>query len=242
MPRAAFVVLLILCLGSLGLGNARAACPAPRQPAKLNVTTLLPHPPEDHDTAYLDLTKEMSRKMKPDEDALGVSSSAMGYRDQTEFQSVKRGGRLCSYLTALDFAYGYTHRLVQIAREIPVGSCLFTEVRKHEYKHVAVDTAIISDNLAYVTDRLQRFIAGYGPTESTDAAAAERQFDAAFGPEAQGIIDHLVDLREAAQAQVDTPAEYARVEDACRIHVDPTKTAAAPSPAAPTPPWHPDGK
>src|SRR5215469_14721733 len=73
------------CVSSLGLGSASAACPARHQPAKLNVTTLLPQPPEDHDTAYLDLTKEMSRKMKPDEDALGVSSSELGYRDQAEF-------------------------------------------------------------------------------------------------------------------------------------------------------------
>ena len=58
-------------------------------------------------------------------------------------------------------------------------------------------------------------------------------------------ISHLYDLTEAAQEKVDTDAEYARVDDACRIHVDTSKTAAAPQqqqqePAMP--PMHPDGK
>ncbi len=71
------------------------------------------------------------------------------------------------------------------------------------------------------------------------------QFETALKSALKPTISHLYDLTEAAQEKVDTDAEYARVDDACRIHVDTSKTAAAPAAAASEPampPMHPDGK
>jgi hypothetical protein len=247
--RAALLALSILCLSMPGLApraEAAGSCPAARQPANLTVTALLPPPPEDHTTSYHDLSKEnLLRKLKPTEDAMGVSSSRLGYDQQADFKLVPHGGRNCFYLTSLKVQFGYKRRLVQIAREVPERSCMYNEIREHEYKHVAVDNAIVTDNLAMVTSALQRFVASYGPIEAADSTAAGARLETAFKSVMNPTIDHLYDLTEAAQEKVDTDAEYARVDDACRIHVDTSKTAAAPASAPPEPampPMHPDGK
>ena len=193
---------------------------------------LLPAPPEDHTTSYHDLSKEnLLRKLKPTEDAMGVSSSTLGHDQQPDFKLVPHGGHNCFYLTSLKLQFGYVRRLVQIAREVPKGSCMYNEIREHEYKHVAVDNAIVTDNLPMVTSSLQSFVASYGPIEAANSDAAAAQLETALKSALKPTINHLYDLTEAAQEKVDTDAEYARVDDACRIHVDTSKTAAAPASA-----------
>src|SRR5215475_948657 len=96
LVRAGFLVLLMAGLWALGLGGAEAAtCPAARRPVQLTVTALLPPPAEDHTTPYADLTKELDRKMKPDEDAMGVSSSSLGWESHATFKAVPRAGHNC---------------------------------------------------------------------------------------------------------------------------------------------------
>jgi hypothetical protein len=244
--RAVLLALSLLCLAMPGLASRAEAgsCPAVRQPASVSVTTLLPPPPEDHTTSYHDLSKEsLRRKLKPTEDAMGVSSSTLGYEFQPSFKSVAHAGQNCFYLSSLNLQFGYSRRLVQIAREVPEHSCMYNEIREHEYKHVTVDNAIVTDNLAMVTSSLKTFVASYGPIAAADAEDAGRQFKAALKSAIKPTILHLYDLIEAAQDKVDTDAEYARVDNACRIHVDTSKTAAAPPPEQPAlPPMHPDGK
>jgi hypothetical protein len=246
---AALLCLSILGLSLLGLAaraEAAGACPAARQPAKVSVTALLPPPPESFITSYHDLSKQtLLRKLKPTEDAMGVSSSRLGYEGAPTFKIVSHGGTQCYYLTSLKLQFGYVRRMIQIASEVPQGSCMFKEIREHEYKHVTVDNAIVTDNLALVTSALQGFVASYGPIEAADSNAAEAQFNTALKSALKPTISHLYDLTEAAQEKVDTDAEYARVDDACRVHVDTSKTAAAPvaAPSQPAvPPMHPDGK
>ena len=248
LPAALFAlsILGLSLLGPASRAEAAGACPAARQPAKVSVTALLPPPEEDFTTSYHDLSKEnLLRKLKPTEDAMGVSSSRLGYEGEPAFKVIPHGGRNCFYLTSLKLQFGYVRRLVQIAREVPKGSCMFNEIREHEYKHVTVDNAIVTDNLAMVTSSLQGFVASYGPIEAADSAAATAQFETALKSAMKPTISHLDDLTEAAQEKVDTDAEYARVDDACRIHVDTSKTAATPAAAASEPampPMHPDGK
>jgi hypothetical protein len=244
--RRAFLAVSILSMSMLGMAMRAEAgsCPAARQPASVNVTALLPPPPEDHTTSYHDLSKEnLRRKLKPTEDAMGVSSSTLGYEFEPSFKSVAHAGHNCFYLSSLNLQFGYRRRLVQIAREVPEQSCMYKEILEHEYKHVAVDNAIVTENLATVASSMKSFVAGYGAIEAVNSDDAKRQFEAALKSALKPTILHLYDLIEAAQDKVDTDAEYARVDDACRIHVDTSKTAAIPPLEQPVmPPMHPDGK
>src|SRR6516164_1725944 len=132
---AAMLSLAILALPGRSEA-ATAACPAATHPAKVTVTPMLPAPLEDQTTSYHDLTKEMSfKKLKPEEDAMGVSSSSLGYDLHAEFRIATRASHSCAYLTSLAVQFGYTRRLVQIAAEVPKDSCMYGEIREHEYKH-----------------------------------------------------------------------------------------------------------
>jgi hypothetical protein len=251
-PRAAALYAAALFLTALMLSSraeAATSCPAASRPAKVTVTPLLPAPREDHATSYHDLTKEMSwKKMKPEEDAMGVSSSSLGYELQSEFKLETRGSRSCAYLTSLAVRFGYTRRLVQIAAEVPKNSCMYGEIREHEYKHVAVDDRILRDNFAAVTADIQNFAAAYGPIETYDGMAANRKLAGALKAVLRPVLGHLNELANAAQEKVDSEAEYERVGNACRTIVDTSKpeTAAlapAPAPSTPSPPpLKPDGK
>ena len=229
---------------------AAAACPAATHPAKVTVTPMLPAPIEDETTSYHDLTKEMSfKKLKPEEDAMGVSSSSLGYDLHAEFRIATRAGHSCAYLTSLAVQFGYTRRLVQIAAEVPKDSCMYREIREHEYKHVAVDNGIVRDNFAPVEAQIKTFAASFAPVETADGAAATKQLADALKLALKPTILHLDELANAAQEKVDTMAEYERVDNACRVFVDTSKPepeAAPPTqPAtpAPTPPsLKPGGK
>lgn len=241
---------MLLAAALLRPGEAAAAatgCPAPSRPPKVTVTQMLPAPLEDHTTSYHDLTKEMSwKKMKPEEDAMGVSSSSLGYEVQSEMKLLTHGGRTCAYLTSLDIRFGYTRRLVQIAAEVPERSCMYNEIKEHEYKHVAVDNGIVRDNFATVTAKIQSFGAAYKPMETSDAEAAKKEFAQALKAELKPVLRHLDELANAAQEKVDTEAEYKRVDNACRVIVDTSKPEPAavvtPAPAAPSTPSPPSLK
>jgi hypothetical protein len=165
----------------------------------------------------------------------------MIYKYVINYQRVAYRGHYCYYLTSVSMKFGYSHRLVEIAHELPEGSCLYKQVRGHEYKHVSVDNAIIRDNLDYVTEALQSAIQSIGAIDAPNSTEAHRRLTTAIGALLEPIVDHVSGLREAAQNQVDTEAEYARVEDACRVHLDPAQAAAAPNPP-PAPPMAKDGK
>jgi len=146
---------------------AAAACAAATHPAKVTVTPMLPAPIEDETTSYHDLTKEMSfKKLKPEEDAMGVSSSSLGYDLHAEFRIAAHGGHSCAYLTSLAVRFGYTRRLVQIAAEVPKDSCMYREIREHEYKHVAVDNGIVRDNFAPIEAQIRTFAASFAPVDN----------------------------------------------------------------------------
>jgi hypothetical protein len=249
VPAAAMLILAILALPGRAEAAA-AACPAPTHPAKVTVTQMLPAPLEDRTTSYHDLTKEMSpKKMKPEEDAMGVSSSSLGYNLHTEFRIAAHGGRSCAYLTSLTVEFGYTRRLVQIAAEVPKDSCMYREIREHEYKHVGVDNGIVRDNFAPVEAQIRSFASSFAPVETVDGAAASKQLADALRLALKPTLIHLEELANAAQEKVDSAAEYERVGNACRVFVDVSKpevaSPAPPAPATPTvtpPSLKPGGK
>ncbi len=226
---------LLLILPAMTAAEA-GVCPAARQAPAVTVTALLPPPPETHTASYRELTSKLNRALRPDSDALGLSSSLLGENPRSSFRMVPHGGQDCYYLAALEVQFGYVERLVQVAREVPEESCLYREILGHERKHVAVDDAVVRDSLPYVEAEVRRFAAGFGPVQAPDRETVDQLLDAALEKAMRPILDHVSALENAAQDKVDTPAEYARVENACRIQAGPTETAAAGTTRAPLAP------
>jgi hypothetical protein len=232
-------LLAIALLSCLPAQAGASVCPAPTGQPQVTIIPMLPTPPESHTASYHELSKKLSRALKPDSDAMGLSSAELGGNVDGDFKLLIRQGRSCYYLKALTVHFGYTYRLVEIAREVPEGSCMFKEIREHEYKHVSVDNAILRDNLPYVQTQLQDFADGLGALEAANAEAAEKQLTAAIKSKMKSILTHVWKLENAAQDQIDTESEYTRVANACRVQLDPNaKAIPVDAPATPT---HPPG-
>jgi len=232
---AACRIVAVLCaMLATAAQAASGTCPAPVEQPVVTVTPMLPAPPEGHSLSYGELTTRLNHAMKPGADALGLSSSKLDAgRIATQFMLVHHGGAACYYLTSLDVSFGYSERSVEIAREVPQGSCMYAKILEHEHKHVAVDDAILRDNLSYVTAQLQDFADGIGPLRVASEVEANRQVAQMMKNPLGRILKHVWKIESAAQDQVDTEAEYARVENACRIAADPKPAAASLPPANP---------
>ncbi len=211
------LLLLLLCLP---VRAEAGPCPAPSHPASVSVTPFLPSVQETHSASYRELSSKMKQALKPGQDTMGLSSSRLDARLHFDFSVRQVSRQRCYYLSAIEAQLGYDYRLVQIAREIPEGSCLYDEIRRHEYKHVAVDEAAVRENLSYVASQLHAVANSLGVTKAVDDQQAQRRVDAALRAAIKPILAHVSALRSAAQDRVDTPAEYARVEQACQTHAD----------------------
>src|SRR5262249_35839980 len=142
-------VLLLLLLW-LPVRAEAGICPAPSRVASVAVAPLLPRVQETHSASYHELSSRMKQALKPGQDTMGLASSRFDMKFHFDFRVLQRSGWDCYYLSSIEAQFGYDYRLVQIAREVPEGSCLYDEIRKHEYKHVAVDETAVRENLSYI--------------------------------------------------------------------------------------------
>ncbi len=234
---AACAFLSVACLSPAAMADI---CRAPKAPPLVNVIAVLPQPEETHSPSYHDLTKEMGAKLKPSYDAMGVSHSDLGFTFVVNTTWVAYRGHRCHYLTSVDLRFGYSQRRVELARELPEGSCMYQEVRAHEYRHVAVDDGIVRNNLGYVKEQLELALGGLGPVDTDNSDEALNGFKKAVRAALKPISQHVFALQDAAQERVDTESEYARVENACRMHLDPAVATVPDKP--PAPPMAKDGK
>jgi hypothetical protein len=230
-----FLILIVTLICCLAAKAEAGLCPVPTAQPVVTVNPLLPTPLESHTASYHELSKKASRALKPNSDVMGLSTSKLELNAVGDFKLLMRQGRSCYYLKALTVNFGYGYRHVDIAREAPEGSCMFKEIRGHEYKHVSVDNSIVTDNLAYVEAELQSFANGFGPVEAASAADAGRLLTAALKAKRKSILEHVWNLENTAQDKIDSEAEYARVDNACRLQASPTEKALpAAAPAVPT--------
>jgi len=229
--------LLVLFL-SLPLRAEAGGCPAPGRPASVTVAPLLPAVQETHSSSYHELSNKMKQALKPGQDTMGLSSSRLDTKFHFDFRVLRLSGQSCYYLASIEAQFGYDYRLVQIAREVPKASCLYDEIRKHEYKHVAVDEAAVRDNVSYVAAHLRGFAKSLGAVEAANDQEAQRDIDRVLRAAMRPILGHVTALRTAAQDQVDTPTEYARVEQACQAPAN--SLEASPSPTSTAPSAQPD--
>lgn len=118
----------------------------------------------------------------------------------------------------LTLSYGFSPMRVYVAKEFPAGSCAYDEIYRHEQRHVATYEQHLASIEQELADALKRRFAGErpwrGPSGQT-AAQLRQELDERWLP----YIKRRIERVEAAQALIDTPAEYARVLDSCQGEV-----------------------
>jgi hypothetical protein len=195
-------------------GSFDARCEA--LPANEVAVTVLPiEVREDRATSVATLTGMWGEAAEQTHRTIGLTRARFGHRSTVEVKGIedRNGMRACVRPRVAVELY-LQPLTVYVAREYAADPCRSDVIRGHEERHVAVYREFVND----AAPRLSRELAG---------VVGDRTFRGSTILEAQRSIDRRIGetlvrfMRDAEaslaerQAQVDTPEEYARVQNAC---------------------------
>lgn len=114
---------------------------------------------------------------------------------------------------ALDVSLSEPYHKVSIGREFSPGTCIFNEIRRHEYRHVAVNQNSIQWAKTVVEGELKTQFGNrvfYG-----DPTTLRQQIDDAVTSYWMPRVEQLHAEVQKQQQLIDTPEEYARLGAVC---------------------------
>lgn len=164
---------------------------------------------------YRTLTNLGAALARPGHQVLGLTRGNAVVRFETRAPAyVDRTGRWECASPQLVLSYGFNPLTVFVAREFPEGSCAYNEIYQHELRHVKAYQTHIVGIEKELTDTLnRRFATGglwRGPVGQTQARL-QQELDERWLP----YIKREIGRVDAAQALIDTVAEYERVANSC---------------------------
>lgn len=110
--------------------------------------------------------------------------------------------------------------IIYIAREYPKTGCMYAAVMEHEKKHIAVDRAIINkySNMIGkgVTEALNRIGYSHGPYKINQLNVQQNILNEKVNTIIKKYGDAMTVERQKLQQQVDSLAEYERVNNQCK--------------------------
>lgn len=124
-------------------------------------------------------------------------------------------GTSCAHVERADVTIGYRDVTVYIAREIPEGSCGFSEIMAHERKHIAVNREVLDEYTPLIRQRLAEYLKlnGMFREERVDYAVSllKEKLHAILDEMGQKMVS---DIR-IRQKAIDSPGEYNRLTASC---------------------------
>lgn len=120
----------------------------------------------------------------------------------------------CAVPGAVTLTLMQAEHLMRLAREIPEGSCLFTEVEAHERRHVAVNRAALeraARRIRTAAEAWARTAEGRGATLEEAKAALGQGLRRAVEP----ALSAMRREQERGHRSIDTQAEYRRLATVC---------------------------
>jgi len=158
--------------------------------------------------------------MKRGSHTLGLTSTTMYHDFILEWNVQTVRNVVCIRPAHINLRVGYQNRTVDIAAEIPDGTCIREEVMAHEMRHVNTGVDVVLRFVPDLSADLAR-IAKSAPSGSFDpreraamAAWTDRQKDW-IEASLRGDMAALVAEHDRAQALIDTTEEYKRLGAVC---------------------------
>lgn len=169
----------------------------------------------DLQTSFRTLTLLGPTSTRPGMQVLGLTRGTAIVSFQTRIVSyVDPGGRWECASPQLTVTYGYSPMTVYVAREFPRGSCAWNEIHRHELRHVRTYQDHLESIEPELREALQkRFVTGdpwRGPVGQT-RNRIQQELEERWAP----YVKRMINKVDLAQAQIDTPEEYARVASSC---------------------------
>lgn len=135
---------------------------------------------------------------------------------QEVWPSVSRG---CLYYDSIKVEL-HVKPLIYIARDYPKGSCMYGAILEHEKKHIAVDRDIVNKYKTLITQSLGASLreVGYthGPYPSSELKSVQEKLQKYIQDTVQKFSSAMSKERKKRQQEIDTLAEYERVQAKCR--------------------------
>ncbi len=198
-----------------------AALTCPREPLVVTVELRALEPRIDRTMARAELTA-LSGGPRDDTHTLGMYAATWTIQSQTQLQYLREEGprrpRGCVWLSSMRVTVGIDPRVIRVARELRPGSCRYRAVVEHERKHQAVDDAVLARRLPWLRTHLEQALAGLrseSPRPDSALDAFGRTLMQRATRDVTAAWQEIVAERDRLQAEVDTPAEYARVHGQC---------------------------
>lgn len=164
---------------------------------------------------YRQLTTLGGEKVRPGRQVLGLTRANSvaqfalnmpGYRDATE--------RYECASPQITLTLGFKEMTVYVGKEFPNGSCAYKEIFEHEMRHVKTYQEHVSKVQTTVQEDItRRFATGEvwrGPA-GVGFARVSKELNERWLP----YVNREFRKVDQAQALIDTPAEYARLSNAC---------------------------
>ena len=145
---------------------------------------------------------------------MGLTTEQYDLKVLTKVNSLKMpNGTVSCMRPSLYVTLSEPFHKVSIAREFAPGSCIFNEIRTHEYRHVAVHRQSLEWARGVIEQEMKAQIGNtiyYG-----DPKQLQQQVDEAVNtywlPRAQQLHAEV----EKEQLEIDTPEEYERLSNVC---------------------------
>lgn len=212
-PRISALCLGLGCLVASGPGGAD---PCDQLPAP-SVTVKRLEEPITLNTqySYKALNHLGASLARPGHQILGLTRGNAVVRVEIKAPAyIDRTGQWECTSPQLVLTYGFKPITVYIAKEFPEGSCAYQEIHSHELRHVKTYQDHIARIEKELTETLKRRFATGGPWRGPAGQTQERlqqELDERWIPYVKREIEQV----KEAQARIDTPEEYARVENSC---------------------------
>lgn len=223
---------LLSLLGASFLGACTVALPeAPSCPTAVPVVTARIEPGEvlRRDLGMAEMREEAVRLLEPGglvRPALrryvgqSLTKTRLDARLTTS-ESVLPDGSVCAVPQRIDVVLRFVRRELRVASEARGDACLEREVETHEQRHVALDDAMIADFRPVLEQRVGELGRNLAPALALDAEAAKAELSRRLRAEVRQIYDGFEAMRlRRHRAEIDTPAEYARVTTICEGRVN----------------------
>jgi len=206
--------LLLLLLPVLASANSfETLCRNKLPPATLSIAFEPSKPTYSQKYSVKELTAR-STANKSIGNTLGQTETSVGSKIKTSYKYLtnEKTGVSC-VSTSLALTLSYTPMVVYLAKELVPGTCLYKSVLDHEHRHVAA----YEQRRVWAKPQIENFLASVIAPDNLTIGNLEKvqaDVDKVLNEQYIPWITKLMDTSEA-HAQIDTPAEYARLSRVC---------------------------
>jgi len=211
--RLAARVLASLCIAT---GTPALALECPRPPVPAITVELVSEPVAiDRGKSTADLSR--MRGTGAQHQARGLYVATLHSQLEVGYVSASDGRRACVTVDRVTARVSLQRRVIHIAREFPAGSCESNAVMDHERRHQATDDNLLAREIAGLKASLGEATrtTHAGPIANGEIDRAQARIKQELSVAFRQATEAINSRREAAQAAVDNPAEYARVQALC---------------------------